>query len=344
MSTNALVPFNEVREMAKAAASSGLFPGIRTPEQAFTLMLLCQAEGLHPIMAMRRYHILDGKPSLRADAMLADFQKAGGRVKWLTRTHEVVTATFSSPHLEEPVTITWTIQDAQKANLAGKTNYRNYARHMLTARVISEGVGLAMAAVKGGLYTPEEVSDFDDVREKYTPPMADPVALAAKETRIAVIEPEREPGSDDGDEEPAVPEDAPELAVADAELAHAGDGPVPLFRCEKEGHAKDHSLKAEWVPAGETERLSREQLAKIHILRRERGIADDKFRERLVAKFGKSTSAELSREEASTIIEALEAAKARHGTVEQKRARQEERVRRGAADVAAAFGADEVPA
>lgn len=163
-------------------------------------------------------------------------------------------------------------------------------------------------------------------------------AIATVEAKLSACS--REPGSDDGDEEPAVPEDAPELAEAEAELRHAGDGPVPINRLEKEGSAKAHTLQAEWVQVGETERLTRAQLAKIHILRKERGIADEAFRARLVARFGKTTSADLSREEAATVIDAMEKATARFGTAEQKRQRQEERAERAKAEVEQSFSAD----
>lgn len=67
-----MLPANlgEASRIAEYIAESGLF-GCKTKEQAFALMLLADAEGLHPAAAARDYHIIDGKPSLKADAMLA---------------------------------------------------------------------------------------------------------------------------------------------------------------------------------------------------------------------------------------------------------------------------------
>jgi len=56
--------------VSEAASKSRLF-GITAPEQAYTLMLLCESEGLNPIEALRRYHIIQGRPAMRADTMLA---------------------------------------------------------------------------------------------------------------------------------------------------------------------------------------------------------------------------------------------------------------------------------
>src|SRR5207253_3013162 len=44
--------------------------------------------------------------------------------------------------------------------LAGKDNWKNYPRQMLTARVISEGIRTVLPGVVAGVYTPEENQDF----------------------------------------------------------------------------------------------------------------------------------------------------------------------------------------
>jgi hypothetical protein len=74
---NHIIPFEEMKGMADAIAKSKLF-GMQTPEQVLALMAIAQAEGLHPAMAARDYHIIQGRPALKADAMLARFQSAGG--------------------------------------------------------------------------------------------------------------------------------------------------------------------------------------------------------------------------------------------------------------------------
>ena len=78
---NALIPYNDVEKMGSAIAKSNLF-GVKTPEQAVALMLIAQAEGLHPAIAARDYNIIQGRPALKTDAMLARFQQAGGKVQW----------------------------------------------------------------------------------------------------------------------------------------------------------------------------------------------------------------------------------------------------------------------
>ena len=154
----ALVPINEIREMAEVAAKSKMF-GFKSTEEAMALMLLCQAENLHPAIAMRDFHVIQGRPALKADAMLARFQQAGGTVKWEEYTDERVSGSFSHPN-GGSVTVTWTFEMAKKIGLTAKDNWRNYARAMLRARCVSEGVRTVYPGCVVGVYTPEEVETF----------------------------------------------------------------------------------------------------------------------------------------------------------------------------------------
>ena len=153
---------SEVLQMAQAVAKSNLF-GVKSPDQALALMLLSQAEGIHPMLAARDYHIIDGKPSLKADAMLARFQQAGGRVKWLKMADDCVSGVFSHEQGGD-VEISWDMARAKQAQLAGKGNWAKYPRQMLRARVISEGIRATYPGCIVGVYTPEEVQDFDEPR------------------------------------------------------------------------------------------------------------------------------------------------------------------------------------
>jgi hypothetical protein len=124
-------------------------------------MLIAQAEGMHPAIAARDYHVIQGRPALKADAMLARFQSSGGKVVWKVYEDAEVTGEFSHPQ-GGTVTITWTFAQATKIGLTGKDNWRNYPRAMLRARVISEGIRTTYPGCVVGVYTPEEVEDFKD--------------------------------------------------------------------------------------------------------------------------------------------------------------------------------------
>jgi hypothetical protein len=147
-----------MRQMATAVAKSGLF-GIKTEDQALALMLIAQGEGLHPAIAARDYHVIQGRPALKADAMLARFQNAGGRVEWKTYTDEQVTGVFSHPQ-GGSLELTWTMKQAKAIGLAGKDNWAKYPRAMLRSRCVSEGIRTIYPGCIVGTYTEEEVEAF----------------------------------------------------------------------------------------------------------------------------------------------------------------------------------------
>ena len=178
-----IVPFSDIENMGKVAAQSKLF-GFKTPEEAMSIMLLCQAENLHPAVAMRDYHVIQGRPALKADAMLARFQAAGGKVDWKVYTNEQVTGLFSHPQ-GGSLEVTWTIIQAKSIGIANKDNWRNYPRAMLRARVLSEGIRAVYPGVVVGVYTPEEVQDFEPSKP------AKPVDMGTAE-RVDVVEPQEE--------------------------------------------------------------------------------------------------------------------------------------------------------
>jgi hypothetical protein len=151
----------DVAEMAKNVARSRLFG--MDEAQTFTLMLLAQAKGLHPIQAVERYHVIQGRPAMKADAMLAEFQAKGGVVEWLQHDATKCAATFTAPGVKTPTTVSWTLDDAKRADLAGRDMWKKYARQMLRARVISEGIRMTMPGILSGIYTPEEVADMAPV-------------------------------------------------------------------------------------------------------------------------------------------------------------------------------------
>ena len=158
MSNNYLIPVDQIQTMAVSIAKSNLF-GVKTPDQALALMLIAQAEGMHPAIAARDFHIINGRPALKADAMLARFQAAGGRVEWKTYTDDKVSAVVSHPQ-GGSVEISWTIEMANKAGLTKNPTWKQYPRQMLRARVISEGIRTVFPGVAVGVCTPEEAEDF----------------------------------------------------------------------------------------------------------------------------------------------------------------------------------------
>ena len=150
--------FDQMRVMAASMAKSGLF-GIKDPDQALSLMMIAVAEGKHPALVARDYNIIQGRAAKNAEAMLRDFQGAGGRVDWHELTDKSVSATFSHPQ-GGSVKISWDMERAAQAGLNGKDNWKKFPRQMLRSRVVSEGVRTVWPSATSGLYAPEEMQDI----------------------------------------------------------------------------------------------------------------------------------------------------------------------------------------
>jgi hypothetical protein len=200
----ALLPINEVERMARAVAASGLF-GIKTPEQAMALMLVAQAEGMHPAIVARDYDIVNGRPAKKAEAMLRSFMDAGGKVEWHALSDTLADATFS--HAQGgSVRIAWDLKRAAQAGLASKDTWKKYPRQMLRSRVVSEGVRTVCPSATSGMYVPEEVRDLE-------PRGAQPAPAARDMGSAEIVQPEAAPQA---------PEPSAELLDAAANAASAG--------------------------------------------------------------------------------------------------------------------------
>jgi hypothetical protein len=188
---------SEMERVALAIAKGRLF-GSEDPNAVLTLCMVAQAEGKHPGLVMQQYHIINGKPAKKAEAMLVDFFAAGGKVVWNTLTDQRVEATFSHPQGGE-ATIDWTTERATKAGLLGNPTWKKYPRQMLRSRVVSEGVRTVFPGATSGMYVPEEVEDFAPSRS------ANPPTPTAKRARDlpAIEAPREEPVSEAHATDPA---------------------------------------------------------------------------------------------------------------------------------------------
>lgn len=237
---NEMVPYAEMEKMANDLVASRFF-GVKNVEECMALMLIAQAEGLHPAVAVRDYHVIQGRPSLKADAMLARFQQQGGVVEWVEVTDARVAAKFSHPKSSPvPTLIEWDNARVIQAQLGGNAMHKKYPRQMKRARVISEGVRTVYPACTNGLYVPEEVADMvpqvkdvEVVVKDDPPPVVKPTM---RDTEARVIAPPNDPeakAQDDKingaplpvDTKPAPPKDVPTPDFDKTMIICGKDGP-----------------------------------------------------------------------------------------------------------------------
>jgi hypothetical protein len=147
---------SNAKDVASALVKSELWSGAN-PNTILMLCYLAEAEGHHPAVVYRDYHIMQGKPSKKAEAILRDFSAAGGRVEWHALDDTKADATFRHP--SGTVRIEWTMERASQAGL-NTAVWKKYPRQMLRSRCISEGVRSVCPAATSGLYEENEVADI----------------------------------------------------------------------------------------------------------------------------------------------------------------------------------------
>lgn len=151
-------PLSAVEKMGAWLAKSGML-GIKTPEQGVVVAMTCMQERITPLEFRRRYHIIQGAPSMRADYMQSEFQRAGGRLTWDRTDDEVCELTLTHPeHAPQGFRVRVELATLQKRGVCtNREQYAKYPRQMLRARAVSEGIRAIMPSINAGEYTPEEM-------------------------------------------------------------------------------------------------------------------------------------------------------------------------------------------
>jgi hypothetical protein len=161
-----IIPVSDMTVMADSIVKSGFY-GFKTKEQVMAVMLVAQAENKHPASVVQEYDIIQGKPALKSQAILARFQLSGGSVQWDVVTPKAVKGTFKHPQ-GGTLTVEWTIEMAKQAGIYREgSGWSKYPEDMLRARVISRAVRSIYPACILGHYATEEVMDFDSPMPKH---------------------------------------------------------------------------------------------------------------------------------------------------------------------------------
>lgn len=146
--------------LAKVVVASRMFSAYGTPEAAMLVMMAGREFGLGAMASLRSFHIVEGKPTMSAQAMMARCLEHPScklfRVVRSKCSHEVAVVEVQRNGWDAPEVYTWTIDDAKRAGLAAKQNWSKYPRDMLINRCIAEAARFAFPEVMAGVYSPEE--------------------------------------------------------------------------------------------------------------------------------------------------------------------------------------------
>ena len=166
-------PLAAIKTLGEAFKTSPML-GLTTPGDGIVLAMTCMADGITPLDFIRKYHIIEGRPSMRADAMTAEFRRRGGKVRWL-QLGDSGTAEAEFEFEGQTLKMAFTLEDARRLLGKGKDgkdridkpggNWEKDPGAMLRARLTSKAIRILAPEIVAGVYTPEEVADFaDDVQ------------------------------------------------------------------------------------------------------------------------------------------------------------------------------------
>jgi hypothetical protein len=148
-------------EIAKTIAPTEFVPrGLRHNVPAVTAAILYGDEiGLGPLASVNGIHVIEGRVFVAAEAQRALVLAAGHSI-WPVELGTTRCAWAGRrAGADEVTTVVWSLDDARRANLAGKPNYRAYPRQMLSARASAELVRAIFADVVNGIGAIEEYDD-----------------------------------------------------------------------------------------------------------------------------------------------------------------------------------------
>ena len=147
--------------LAKVVVNSRMFSGYGTPEAAMLVIMAGREFGLGAMASLRSFHVVEGKPTMSAQAMMARCLEHPScklfRVVRSKCTHEVAVVEVQRRDWSEPETYTWTLDDAKRAGLAGRPNWAKYPRDMLINRCVAEAARFTWPEVMAGVYSPDEL-------------------------------------------------------------------------------------------------------------------------------------------------------------------------------------------
>lgn len=163
------IPLRNMDDLARLSemfARSGYFTDAREAAQVGVKILAGREMGIGPFASVNGFHIISGRPAMGANLMAAAV-KASGKYDYRVREMGVEACRIEFFQAGESIGVSeFTIADARKA---GTKNLDKFARNMLFARAMSNGVRWFCPDVFMGaaVYTPEElgatVNDDGDV-------------------------------------------------------------------------------------------------------------------------------------------------------------------------------------
>lgn len=161
---------SEQKDLANLYAESTLLPEAyrKKPADIFVAVTLGQSVGLSPIQSLAEINVIKGKPTMSATLIAAQVRRAGHKLRIeVEETPGKECAICTIIRRDDPEHPFVSKRDrawAQRMGLLNNSNYIKQPATMLKKRAITDCARDACSEALCGIdYTPDEMSDFDDV-------------------------------------------------------------------------------------------------------------------------------------------------------------------------------------
>lgn len=163
--------FSEQKDIANLYAESTLVPEAfrNKPADIFVAVTLGQSVGISPIQSLSEINVIKGNPTMSASLIAAQVRRAGHKLRIeVDETPGQEYATCTIIRRDDPDHPFVSKRDrawAQRMGLLNNSNYVKQPATMLKKRAITDCARDACSEALCGIdYTPDEMSDFDEVK------------------------------------------------------------------------------------------------------------------------------------------------------------------------------------
>ena len=206
-------------KLAQFAAQSGFFPAYKgKPQEAVMAILYGQSLGLAWGQSLLNITVINGRPTLWGDAMLA-IVKASSDFEYCHETFDKenkMAICEVKRRGEAPQVRTFSYEQAQKAELTNKDNWRKYPARMLQMRARAFALRDVFPHLLNGIYMTEEMSSTSPLPPRQAPvpqpqtvievkeaeSVLETVATAETDSTDSPVVPDIETPEDDEDKNP----------------------------------------------------------------------------------------------------------------------------------------------
>jgi hypothetical protein len=160
--------FTTMKQMAGILLKSGFLPrAVNSEEKVITILIKGYELGLPPMEALTGISVIDGKPAVSPQLMIALINRSGQLKDLVVDGDDTKCSVTMTRRGRKPHTETFTIDDARRMKskdgdgniipLADKYNWRQMPAVMLRWRAVSACARVVFPDVISGVYTPEEM-------------------------------------------------------------------------------------------------------------------------------------------------------------------------------------------